>query len=154
MIIEYLLKSNNMIFGELNFPEEIHDCLVVTLDHRTPREVNINMTNYVKKIIQEYPGDFSTSAATPESEFLLKINNNTEKLKDRQRQYFHRTITRNLFRTKRARPEIHTAITYLSIRVIDTRTDYWNKLRHMMMYLLGTKDPVLRLNVEHLHVLK
>ena len=95
-----------------------------------------------------------TSAATPISEFLLKTNSNLEKPKEKQKKYFHTTVERVLFITKRDRPDIHTSITYLYMRVKEPNTNDWKKLRRMIMYLVGTTELVLRLKVDHVNVLK
>ena len=96
----------------------------------------------------------STSAATPASGFLFKTNNNADNLKEQQRKYFHTTVVRCIFITKRARPDIHTAIAYLSKIFKETNTNDWRKLSCIMIQLMETKDLVLRLKVEYLNVLK
>ena len=63
----------------------------------------------------------STIADTSASDFMLKTNNNAEKLKEHHRKYFHTTIARGLLITKRAIPDTHTAITYLYTIVKEPR---------------------------------
>ena len=85
---------------------------------------------------------------------LFKTNNNEENLQEKQRQDFNTTAPRDLFITKMDRPEIHTAIKYLSTILKNTNIDDWKKLRRPMMYLVRKKEPLLRLKVDHLNVLK
>ena len=89
----------------------------------------------------------STSAATTTSDFMFKTNNNAQKMNYHQRQHFYTTVARGIFLTKRARPDIHTAIVYLYKRVKDTNTNYCNKLSCMVMYLLVTNELFLRIKV-------
>ena len=136
------------------FRGKVHDYLGMNLDYITIGEVNIAMTDYVKKIIKEYPEYLSTIVATPKSYSLLKTNNNAEKMKDHQIKYIHTTLSRGIFLTNRDRTDTHTAITYLSMRKKYPNTDDEKKLRGMMMLLVKKKELVIRIIEEILNVLK
>ena len=63
---------------------------------------------------------------------MFKNKNNAEKNKEQQIKYFQTTVERGLLPTNKSRPEIYTAITYLSTIVKYTNTNYWKNLRCMM----------------------
>ena len=48
-----------------------HDYLGIILDYSTKGEVCIDMQEYVKKMIEEFPEDIKKTAATPASDFLF-----------------------------------------------------------------------------------
>ena len=62
-------------------------------------------------------------------------------------------MAKGLFACKRARPDIHLAITALSTRVRSPTTDDWKKLVCVMKFLNGTKDDMLTLKVDDLHAI-
>ena len=56
--------------------------------------------------------------------------------------------------TKRARPDIHTSVAFLTTRLICPDEDDWNKLLRMMHYLRGTKELPLILSANSTNILK
>ena len=67
---------------------------------------------------------------------------------------FHSLVAKILFATKRARPDTATAISYLMTRVQESSRDDWKKLAHLIKYLRGTKDLVLKLGASGDSVLR
>jgi hypothetical protein len=66
----------------------------------------------------------------------------------------HTFTAKGLFACKRARPDIHTAISFLCTRVKKPTDDDWKKLMRLMKYLNGSRDEVLYLAADNLHVIK
>ena len=124
------------------------------LDYTTPREVHIDMREYVTNMIKDFPEQITTTAATPASEFLFKTNENPDRLKKVDKETFHTFVAKGLFLCKRARPDIQTAIVFLTTRVKEPDSDDWKKLRRMMMYLKGTQDMILKLSADNSRILK
>ena len=62
-------------------------------------------------------------------------------------------VTKLLFLSKRARPDIQPKITFLTTRVINLDEDDWNKLRRVLRYLNATINSVrIHLNANNLNV--
>ena len=59
-------------------------------------------------------------------------------------------MAKGLFVCKRARPDIHPAITILCSWVKAPTESDWEKLVHMMKYLNGTRQDVLTLSADSL----
>ena len=53
---------------------------------------------------------------------------------------FHRLVAKILLATKRARPDTCTTISFLTTRVREPDNDYWDKLVHIMKYIIGTMN--------------
>jgi hypothetical protein len=66
----------------------------------------------------------------------------------------HTFVAKGSFACKRARPDIHTATTFLCTGVKKPNETDWEKLLRMMRYLNGTKDEVLFVSADDLHVIK
>ena len=67
-------------------------------------------------------------AAIPAAEHLFKANDDSETLTGRQMTIYHNFVAKCLFLEKRARPDILTAVAFLSTRVKASNVDGWKKL--------------------------
>ena len=111
------------------------------------------MMDYVKKMIGEFEYELPKSAKTPEAEHLLKINNKCEKLNEKLASDFHTFTSKGLFVCKRGRPDVQTAIAFLTTQVKEPDHDDWKKLMWMMTYLRNTKSMVLTLEADDLKMM-
>jgi hypothetical protein len=67
---------------------------------------------------------------------------------------FHHHTAKLLFLSKRARPDIQTAVTFLTTRVREPDEDDYKKLARCMKYLRGSIDLPLTLEADNLSVVK
>ena len=105
--------------------------------------VKINMKEYLKDTINEFPEDCSKTANTPAATHLFEVKDNQTKLDKKMKQIFHTYVAKMLFVSKRGRPDIQVAIAFLSTRVTEPDTDDWKKLVRLMRYVNATLDLVL-----------
>jgi hypothetical protein len=92
------------------------------------------MIPYVKEIVQrftQYEHSKST-AATPEAEYPFKVNDVTKPLGERQATVFNNVVTKCLFLLRRVRPDIATAVAFLTTRVKTSDEDDLKKLARMI----------------------
>ena len=77
------------------------------------------MIKYVDKVIKDFPERVTTKSATPASEHLFDISENDpgKLLPEEQAQDFHHTVAQLLFLCMRARPDLKTAVPFLTTRV-------------------------------------
>ena len=87
---------------------KVHEYLGMDLDFSTPKVLKIGMIKYIKKVLEEFPEEIKSVAATPAAEHLFKVReDNSEKLlPEEQALSFHRTTAQLLFLSARARPDI------------------------------------------------
>jgi hypothetical protein len=136
---------------------KIHDYLGMKLDFSEKKKLKVDMRDYLKEMFESFPIKFkkNDTAPTPAAEDLFgQKQDNAEKLSKVDAETFHTTTAQGLFLTKRARPDISTAIAYLCTRVREPTVKDWEKLIRMMKYLNGTRDMVLTLSADGLNVLK
>jgi hypothetical protein len=135
---------------------KIHEYLGMTLDFTVDGEVKVTMIPYVKEIVQQFQEhDNSTkTAATPAAEHLFKVNEDTTPLTQRQATVFQNFVAKFLFLTKRARPDIATAMAFLTTRVKSSDEDDWKKLTRMIRYLRGSIELPLILRADSVPVPK
>jgi hypothetical protein len=133
----------------------IHDYLGMTFDFSQKGKVIIDMRDYVAAMIEDslmMLGPQDTSP-TPAAEGLFEAGEGP-RLEKPQAELFHTIVAKGLFVCKRARPDIHPTTSLLCTRVREPIQDDWDKLVCLMRYLNGTRDDVLTLTADDLHVIK
>jgi hypothetical protein len=115
------------------------------------------MFDYIDEIINAFDkaepkGGGTKSSAAPDN--LFKVDEDCEKLPPEKAVEFHNLVAKTLYATKQARPDICTAIAFLTMRVQAPDKDDWNKLTHLMKYLRGTCMLPLILNANRTDILE
>ena len=85
----------------------------------------------------------------PAANHLFEVDDNGIKLKPEQKDLFHEFVAKLMFLGNQARPELQTAISFLSTRVREPDTDDYKKLIRLMKYLKSTKDIPLTLEADN-----
>jgi hypothetical protein len=127
-----------------------HDYLGIIFDFSSQGKVKINMTQYVSKIIKEFPGEILGKRATLAGDHLFKVREDGTKLNEEQADVFHHTVYQLLFAANQARRDFQAAVSFLTTRVKDPDEDDWGNLRQVFKYLNGTKHLKLTLEVNQL----
>ncbi len=102
-------------------------------------KVKINMTEYLSKVIADFPEEIIGKAATPAGDHLFKVRDDGQKLNEEQVDAFHHTVYQLLFAANRAWRDIQTAASFLVTQVQESDEDDWGKLKRVLKYLKGTR---------------
>ena len=141
-VIEDILEKLSERFGKedpLTITRgKVHDYLGMTFDYSTTGKVAITMQDYIERMLDDLPQDMNGTAATPAASHLFDVNPGAVRLDHNTADLFHTTVAKLLFLCKRARPDIHTAVAFLTTRVASPDTDDYAKLRRCVRYLRGT----------------
>jgi hypothetical protein len=134
---------------------QIHNYLRMELDYQKQGELKINMTKYVKNMLNNFPVKFGEkdAAKTPAGDNLFNLGTGA-KLDTKRSEIFHTFVAKGLFLCRRARPDIQQAILVLCTRVRDPNQADWEKLMRVMKYLNGTKKENLTLSADDHRVVK
>ena len=120
---------------------DVHEYLGMTIDFSRPGEVSFIMKDYVTDLIGEKPKSMDGRVATtPAASHLYQINEDADKIDDKDAEIFHHLTAKLLYLAKRSRPDILTAVSFLCTRVKSPDCDDWKKLNRCMNYLEGTQD--------------
>ena len=84
----------------------------MTLDYSTPGEVKIDMVDYVKEMINDFPVELDGNVATVSNEHLFGTSKG-KPLGPAKHEAFHAMVARALFLTMRSRPDIRLAVAFL-----------------------------------------
>ena len=121
----------------------------MNLDYNIYVKVQINILEYIVKIIEEFPMELDGEPTSPAANHLFEVDDNGVKMKPDQKDLIHEFVAKLLFLGKRSRPDLQTAISFLSVRVREPDTDNYKKLIRLMKYLKITKDTPLTLEAEN-----
>ena len=133
---------------------KVHEYLGMTIDFNKPRKVQIIMLKYVEELLNEMPDSMQGKAVTPAAQHLFQTNNNSSLLEADEKEFFHTTTAKLLFLSKRARPDLQTAISFLCTRVQAPDLDDYKKLARVIRYLRATKEIPLTLEGDSINILK
>ena len=97
------------------------------------------MPSLVAEIIQQLPPKLATGTdITPAANHLFTINNKAKKLGKSEAELFHRLTAQLLYLCKRSRPDLQTAVAFLTTRVSCPDIDDMRKLGRCIRYLRRT----------------
>jgi len=154
-----VLEQINSVFGQ-DTPitvrrGKVHEHLGMTLDCRTEGKVKIFMKECMSEMLEAIPKDMGGDASTPAALHLFEVNDtNPQPLEEQRAILFHHYVAKALFLCKRVRPDIQTAVAFLSTRVKSPDKDDYKKLKRLMQHLRKTKDIELTLEADNLRVVK
>ena len=110
---------------------DVHDYLGMDLDYSNPGVLRVSMIKYLKKVFDDFPELITSKSATPAAEYLFEVREKDDPKKsclpEEQARKFHRTVAQLLFLGGRARPDIKTAVSFLTTRVKKPDEDDWGK---------------------------
>ena len=113
------------------------------------------MRDYMKKIAADFKKKYIVkgTAPTPATDDLFKLGD-SPKLDAEMKEDFHTFVASGLFACNRGRPDKNPAIAVLVTRVRDPNVDDWEKLVRYIKFVDRTKNDVLTLSADNLHILK
>lgn len=100
-------------------------------------------------MVEESPSDMAGEATTPAANHPTSTP-----LNEAQAQLFHHLTAQLLFLSKRARPDIQTAVAFLTTRVKHPDIDDYKKLARVIKYLRGSRELCVTLEATDMNVVK
>ena len=131
-----------------------HDYLAMTLDFSTTGVLQVDMTQYVKKMLQDFPVKFKGKYKCPWSENLFKVEEISDKLPQDKVKIFHTFVMKGMFLCKRARQDLLPGIVFLASRVKEPNEAEWKKLLRMLDYLQATKKDIAHMSADDTQTIK
>jgi len=121
---------------------EKHSYLGILISLR-PGEVEIDMEFYVRKVLKGYNN--LLLANTPATKKLFEESTKRVVLTEEEKKKFHMTVARLLYLSKRARPDILTAVGFLCTRVKEPTVEDKQKLLRLLGYMQASVNKKLLL---------
>ena len=98
--------------------------------------------------IEEFPEDITASVVMLATDHLFDVSKREVRRKEAEVRAFQRDTIRLLFLYKWSRPDIQTALEFLTTRVKEPMEEYWKKLVRVLASLNGTPEEFLMLSME------
>jgi hypothetical protein len=152
-VVEDILRELNKTFG-VEAPLTVsrgkqHEYLGMKINYSVDGKVIFSMPDLTKEVLKQIPKDLQTGpSSTPAANHLFQVNRSAAKLNTENKDLFHRMTAQLLYLSKRARPDLQTAVSFLTTRVQQPDTDDWKKLGRCVRYLRRTKHYALTLEAE------
>ena len=106
------------------------------------RKIEISMKKQIQEAIQWYGEDITNKPSTPANKNLFSSCDDSEQLNEEKSEIFHSIVAKLLYITKRARPDIETAVAFLCTRVSKSTHADWLKLKRVLGFLKKNIDDV------------
>ncbi len=124
-----------------------HDYLAMILDFSEPGVLKLNMIDYVRQMINDFPYELGKTKC-PWSESLFKVDETSKLLDVKRKKIFHTFVMKGMFLCKRARQDIQPAVTFLASRTGESTEQDWTKLLRMLSFLKCTMEDVMVLSAD------
>ena len=115
------------------------DYLGMTMDFKEKGKCRVTMDGYITDLMK-FCSDIEGVAKTPASDSLFKIDKDSKVLEKFERERFHTITAKLLYLGKRVRPDILTAIAFLTKRVQQPVQQDMDKLERVIRYIRGTQN--------------
>ena len=117
----------------------VHDYLGMTIDYSVRGKVKFYMFDYIEQILEDVdPLIMKGTCITPAGRNLFHVDDKGQKLSRVDADQFHRKVAQLLFLSKRARPDLQTAVAFLCTRVQSPDIHDNKKLGRVMAHLRET----------------
>jgi hypothetical protein len=120
------------------------------LDYSCDGKVIINMTEYIKSIVADFPEEIAGFRATPAADHLFDVRNpsTARPLPEEEARAFHHAVAQLLFLSARARRDIQPVTAFLTTCVKSPDEDDWGKVKRPLQYLNCTLHMPLILSAD------
>ena len=122
----------------------------MTFNYSKKGKVKVDMMSHVEDMSNKFPKKLQENemAMMPAADNLFRKGHG-KKLNQERGENFHHVVTKGLFISKRARPDIQPMTAGLCARVKEPDETDWSKLTRLMKYLNGTRKRKLALSADN-----
>lgn len=131
-----------------------HDYLAMVLDYSSPGVLQMDMTKYVKSMVEDFPTKLEGVGTFPWTNKLFTVDPKSKKLDDERARIFHTFVMKGMFLCKRARQDIQPGIAFLATRTSEPTENDWSKLIKILVFLKATQDEVTSMKADDTQTIK
>ena len=131
-----------------------HDYLGMILDFTTPGTLEIDMSDYIQVILQDTPANLLGTSMVPVAKHLITTRPDAPKISPPEQELLHHLTMQLMYLSQHGRPDIQTAVAFLSSCVSNPDQEDYMKLGKVIKYLENTLNLTLRLEVDESNLLQ
>ena len=148
------IKALEKHFGKMKVSRgKEHVFLGMKIKFNEDKTVSIDMSEYCKEAIKDFPGHLRGSSSSPSKEQLFTVDEKSPRLSEEKADIFHSIVMKLACVSKRCRVDLETTLGFLRTRVSKSTEEDWEKLRRALEFLCGTIDDVLTLGADGMAML-
>ena len=148
-VLSTIIKNLEDKFGKINVSRgRKHTYIGADIEFNNNKEVLLSIKTYIQECVNDFGEDLSLPAVTPAAKHLFTVGKDTPCLDTKRSDIFHSIVMKLLWVSKRSRPDIQTALSFLCCRTSKSDTDDWKKLKRVFRYLNCTLDLPLTLSAD------
>jgi Reverse transcriptase (RNA-dependent DNA polymerase) len=121
-----------------------HDYLGMNIDFTEKGFCKLDMRKYIDKVLLFAKVIYK--AKTPAEDNLYDVFEQSTLLEGNDKDHFHSVVACILYLAKRARPDLLTAVSFLTTRVLYSTVQDWNKLARLLQYMNLSKNIIMKLS--------
>ena len=113
--LEWLNKHYSKYGAVTAVRGKIHDYLAMVFDFTVDGEVSVDMSDFVKKMLEDFPEDLGNKKAkTPAPDDLFDVGDDEKKLPKKQAETFHSSVAQSLYSDCVGNCQIYTTCSKIS----------------------------------------
>ena len=117
-VVKQVIKSIEKHFGKMSVDDgKFFNFLGMNITMANNKKIEIEMKDQIQESITWFGEPITKKPATPANKNIFVISANSPELDPNKSDTFHSVVQKLLYITKRARPDIETAISFLCTRV-------------------------------------
>jgi hypothetical protein len=138
-ILDQEIKWLESVYGALTGTKGNHHTYLGIDMHFNKGKLQISMLGYLQEIIDEFPFEItSKTVSTPAAPYLFDKDKNAKLLNPAYIKIFHHVVAKVLWAAIRVRPDLLTAISYLTCQVKSPDENDLKKLSRLVAYIGDT----------------
>lgn len=139
-MLEASINEIEKVFGEVTVHRgEVFNYLGMVFDFSKKGKVMVTMDGFMEDLFEELGDRFSGICETPAKKDLFEVGE-SEALEANEKYLFQSLTAKLLCLSKRVRPNILVAISFLTKRIQCPNQSDFTKLERVIKYLRGTKE--------------
>ena len=104
------------------------------------KKIEIDMKQQLEEVIEVFCEKIEGVVTSPAQNHLFFVDKNAEQLDEKKSEIFHSVTAKLLYLVKRARPDLETLISFLTMRVSKSDVEDWKKFKRGLTYIMNTLD--------------
>jgi hypothetical protein len=133
-------RCNRIFYGELTrTTRKKHTFLGMDFEFIGDSKVAISTPHYVEEVLDDFPETLKGNAVNPVKSKLFEITEDMELIDHDRKELFHSKVAKLLWMEKQSRPDLETAVSFLTTRIQKPTEEDWGKLRRVLNFLKSTK---------------
>ena len=140
VVMETALEEIESTFGEVTIQRgNVLNYLGMTFDFSEKGKVKVTMEGFIEEMMVDVGDKFDGECETPARKEIFIVGNSKE-LGHKEREFFHTFTAKLLYLSKRVRPDLLVAVSYLTKRVQCPNEEDMVKLGRVIKYIRHTRE--------------